>query len=463
MNKKQIVLTIRILSLIIVSLFLASCGSSSSAFPDVGAATVIDGSGNIVVVGYSWNGGNYDMTIWRYDPSGALDSTFGTNGIVTNDNAAGGSPGNDQAFGVVLDGTDIVVVGDSYNGTNLDMAIWRYDNTGNLVTSFNTTGIVTNDNAAGATTPGDDVAYGVALDGTDILVTGGSWNGNNFDMTVWRYSNSGALVTTFNSGGSTPGIVVHDNAAGGTAGNDFGRGIALDGTDIIVAGDSYNGTNLDMAIWRYDNTGALVTSFNSGGTTPGIVTHDNAAGASTAGDDSGLAVTLDGTDIIVAGDSWNGTNYDMTIWRYSNTGALVTTFNSTGATPGIVVHDNAAGGTAGNDYGRGIALDGTDIVIVGDSYNGSNQDMAIWRYNSAGTLATTFNSTGIVTNNNAAGGNGADSSRGVVIDVSSNVVVAGNSYNGNDLDMALWRYTSSGVLDTTFNSTGIVVSNGAAR
>jgi len=459
MKIEQIIKTIRNLILIAVSLLLASCGSSPSLYPDVGAATVIDGSGNIVVVGYSWNGGNYDMTIWRYDSSGTLDSTFGTNGIVTNDNAAGGSPGNDQAFGVVLDGTDIVVVGDSYNGTNLDMAIWRYNNTGNLVTSFNTTGIVTNDNAAGATTPGDDIAYGVALDGTDILVTGGSWNGNNFDMTVWRYNNSGALVTTFNSTGATPGIVVHDNAAGGTAGNDIGRGIVLAGTDIIVAGDSYNGSNLDMAIWRYNSSGNLVTSFNS----TGIVTNDNAAGASTARNDSGLAVALDGTDIVVAGDSWNGTNYDMAIWRYSNTGALVTTFNSTGATPGIVVHDNAAGGTAGNDYGRGIALDGTDIVIVGDSYNGSNQDMAIWRYNSTGTLVTTFNSTGIVTSNGAAGGNGPDSSRGVAIDGSSNVVVAGNSFNGNDLDMALWRYTSSGVLDTTFNSTGIVISNGAAR
>jgi len=445
--------------LIGVSLLLASCGSSQSLYPDLGQATVIDGSGNIVVAGYSWNGSNYDMTIWRYDSSGAPDATFGTNGIVTNDNAAGGAPGDDQAFGVVLDGTDIVVVGDSYNGTNLDMTIWRYDNTGNLVTSFNTTGIVTSDNAAGATTPGDDVAFGVVLDGTDILVTGGSWNGNNFDMTVWRYNNSGALVTTFNSTGATPGIVVHDNAAGGTAGNDFGRGIALDGTDIIVAGDSYNGSNLDMAIWRYNSSGNLVTSFNS----TGIVTNDNAAGASKAWNDSGMAVTLDGTDIIVTGDSWNGSNFDMAIWRYSNAGALVTTFNSTGATPGIVVHDNAAGGTAGNDYGRGIALDGTDIVVVGDSYNGSNQDMAIWRYTSTGALATSFNSTGIVTSNGAAGGNGQDASRGVVIDGSSNVVVAGYSYNGTDADMTLWRYTSSGVLDTFFNSTGIVVSNGAAR
>ena len=437
--------------LVLVSFsLLAGCSDGLALFQynDVGSATVIDGGGNIVVAGYSWNGRDYDMTLWRYDASGMLDNSFGTNGIVTSNKAAG----DDRAYGIAIDGTGIIVVGTSFNGTDRDMTIWRYDNTGALDTTFNTTGIVTHDNAAGATTPGEDFAYGVALDGTDIIVTGESWNGSNYDMAIWRYDNTGALDTTFN----TTGIVTHDNAAGAsTPGDDTGFAITLDGTDIIIAGASDNGVNNDMAIWRYDNTGALDTTFN----TTGIVTHDNAAGATTAGNDAGYAVALVGTDIVVAGTSFNGNSLDMAIWRYDSTGALVTGFNS----GGIVTHDNAAGGLPGRDIGRGIAVDGTDILVVGESSNGADQDMAAWRYDSSGVLVTSFSGDGIVISKGVAGGLGTDSSRGIAIDSSHNVVVAGYGYNGNDADMVLWRYTSAGVLDTTFNSNGYVVDDGAAR
>ena len=68
-----------------------------------------------------------------------------------------------------------------------------------------------------------------------------------------------------------------------------------------------------------------------------------------------------------------------------------------------------------------------------------------------------------MTSDNPAGGNWNDSSRAVDIDASGNVVVASYNYNGIDVDMTLWRYTSSELLDTTFISTGIVVNDGAAR
>ena len=60
-------------------------------------------------------------------------------------------------------------------------------------------------------------------------------------------------------------------------------------------------------------------------------------------------------------------------------GSLETTFNSSG----IVVHDGAAGLANGNDYsyGNAIQTDGK-IVVAGSSVNASgNADMTIWRYN----------------------------------------------------------------------------------
>ena len=160
--------------------------------------------------------------------------------------------------------------------------------------------------------------------------------------------------------------------------------------------------------------------------------------------------------ILVTGWSWGSSNYDMVIWRYNSNGTLDTSFNSIG----YVTHNNAAGG---NDAGRSIAIDSYGRILVdGYSDNGSNYDMAIWRYNSNGTLDTSFNGTGYATHNNAAGGNGGDSGSSITIDSYGRILVAGNSSNGSNYDMAIWRYNSNGTLDTSFNSAGYIIHNSAA-
>jgi hypothetical protein len=55
-------------------------------------------------------------------------------------------------------------------------------------------------------------------------------------------------------------------------------------------------------------------------------------------------------------------------------GVLDTSFNGTG----IVVHDNAAGGND-FDFGSSIYVDSNGkIYVTGSSFNGSNDDMVIW-------------------------------------------------------------------------------------
>jgi len=367
-----------------------------------------------------------------YSALGTLDTTFNSVGYAVHDSAAGGSS-LDVGKGIALDASGrILVTGISSNGAgNNDMAIWRYNADGTLDTSFASQGYVVHDNAAGGSS--HESAEAIVLDASGrILVAGSSTNGTpNSDMAIWRYNVDGTLDTSF----ASQGFVVHDDAAGGS-GNDYGYGIALDANGrILVAGESDNGTpNYDMAIWRYNVDGTLDTSFNS----VGYVVHDSAAGGND--DDKGNVITLDASGrILVAGESDNGTpNTDMAIWRYNVDGTLDTSF----ASQGFVVHHGAAGGSS-NDIGYGIALDSNGrILVAGYSNNGTpNQDMAIWRYNADGTVDTTFASQGFVVHDDAAGGSGNDYGEAIVLDASGRILVGGRSVNGTlNYDMAIWRY-----------------------
>jgi len=131
---------------------------------------------------------------------------------------------------------------------------------------------------------------------------------------------------------------------------------------------------------------------------------------------------------------------------------LDTTFNNTG----YVRHDSAAGG-GGPDHGSAVVIDADGkLVVAGRSYSAyGGYDMTIWRYESNGTLDTTFNGVGYVSDNNASGGSGDDAGQAIVLDTDGKIVVAGYSSNASaNHDMTIWRYNSDGTRDYTFNGIG---------
>ena len=342
---------------------------------DGAGGIALDTFGRIVVGGWLVSAfGDYDLAVWRFNPDGSLDTSFNGQGWVVHDDAAGGGPNSDDwAWRLVLDASGrIVAAGYSQNpGLDGDMVIWRFDEDGNLDTTFNSQGWVVHGNAAGGFS--EDEATGVVLDPSGrIVVTGRSVNpAGDLDMVIWRYLEDGAIDTSF--GGR--GWVTHDQAAQG-AWNDDGWGIALDSTGrILVTGRSWGGaaSGYDMVIWAYDPTGSLDLTFGSGG----VATHHNAAGGE--GGDFGWAVAVDSSDrILVAGESFYlPTDYQMTLWRYNRDGMLDTSFNS----QGWLVHDNAGGGN-GWDWGEAIAIDSLGRVLVagGTQDLAGNTLMAAWRY-----------------------------------------------------------------------------------
>ena len=369
------------------------------------------------------------FTSISFPQAGQLDTTFAQNGINTN---AGVSFAHSVA--IQSDGK-IVAAGNSYNSTNgttyySDFTEVRYNSDGALDHTFGTNGVV-------ITSVGDlsDYANSIAIqsDGK-IIAAGSSYNGSDNDFAVVRYNSNGSLDNTY----GTNGIVI--TSVGDSS--DYANSIAIqsDGK-IIAAGYSYNGSDYDFALVRYNSNGSLDNTFG----TNGVVT-------TSVGDSSdyanSIAIQSDGK-IIAAGNSFNGSDDDFAVVRYNSNGALDNTFG----TNGIVI--TSVGDSS--DYARSIAIQSdSKIIAAGYSYNGSDFDLALVRYNSNGSLDNTFGTNGIVI---TSVGDSSDYANSIAIQSDGKIIAAGNSFNGSDFDFALVRYNSNGALDNTFGTNGVVTTD----
>ena len=358
---------------------------------------------------------------------GAPDATFGS-GLGKVITPIGSS--TDVAYSLALqpDGM-ILVAGACFNGADYDFCLARYLANGALDTNFNGIGkIIT------AIGNGNDGAYSVALqpDGK-IVVAGSCLNGNTYDFCLARYFASGTLDVSFNGTGKVITAIGSGNAAA------YSVALQPDGK-IVVAGRCANGTNTNFCLARYLASGALDVSFNSTGT---VVTTIGSGGAVARG----VALQPDGK-IVVAGYCSNGTTYDFCLARYLASGTLDVSFNGSGTviTPIGV----------GDDYAISLALqpDGK-IIVAGVCSNGANSDFCLARYLANGTFDTSFNSTGKVI---TPIGSSTDVANSAALQPDGKIVVAGYCVSGANLDFCLARYLANGTLDTSFGSTGKVIT-----
>ncbi len=317
-----------------------------------------------------------------------------------------------------------MVAGYSRNGSYDDFALVRYNASGSLDTSFGAGGMVT----TGIGTRHDQ-GQSIAIQTDGKIVVVGYGYGSNNDFAVVRYNADGSLDTSFDGDGKVTTAI-------GTA-LDTGQSVALqsDGK-IVVAGTSYNGSNNDIALVRYNTDGSLDTSFDGDGK---VIT--NVAGQTDKG--SGVVIQSDGK-IVVAGTG----NDDIAVVRYNADGSLDTSFDGDGKVTTAI--------GSGTDVGTSVALqsDGK-IVVAGYSDSGSNFDLAVVRYNTDGSLDTSFDADGKVT---TAIGPGNDLGRGVVLQSDGKILVAGSADNATNTDFALVRYNADGSLDTSFGGSGEVTT-----
>ncbi len=380
-------------------------GSLDPSFNGTGTVTTQVGSysealgiaiapdGKIVAAGYGYDTTSlFGFAIIRYNSDGSLDTTFnGTGKVVTQ---VGTSDAFAYAVALQPDGR-IVAAGYSYNNFERNYTVVRYNTNGLLDTSFGGTGIVTT--AIGPFALAEAYAVALQSDGK-IIVAGNSRSATNDDFTLVRYNANGTLDTTFNGIGKvvTP-VGINDDGA-------YGVAVQSDGA-IVAAGYAYDPT-ISLATVRYNPDGTLDTTFN--GTGKVVTQLGNGGSFGTA-----VAIQFDGK-IVVAGSGDN----QFGLVRYNTNGSLDISFNGTGKV--LTPFDN--------EYAEALAMAiQSDGKIVAAGYSSilqtSTNQFAAARYNTNGTLDTSFNGTGKVTTQIVED----DVANTVAIQSDGRIVAAGNA------------------------------------
>ncbi len=373
--------------------------------------------------------------------AGLLDKTFGT--LLGSTLTSLGATTRGHAMTLQSDGK-IVVAGFT---TGFKLFIARYTTTGTLDSSFGTngstlTGLGDNTNTqANAVTLQPDGKIVVA--GFAHVTTGGA----AIQLAVARYTTTGILDTTFGTGGSTLTPLGDDGT------NTQANAVTLqpDGK-IVVAGfakTSAGPTVNQLCIARYTTDGALDTTFGTGGSTLTPL----GDGANTVA--NAMALQSDGK-VVVTGSAHvtvGGAATQLAVARYTTDGALDLSFGTGGS-----ILTSLGDGT--NTLANAMALqsDGK-IVVTGSAHvtvGGAATQLAVARYTTDGALDPTFGTGGSTLTSL---GNGTTTqANAVTLQPDGKIVVTGSATTPAT-QLALARYTTTGILDPSFGTNGSILTS----
>ena len=256
-------------------------------------------------------------------------------------------------------------------------------------------------------------------------------------LTVFSFAAPGDLDSTFGLGG-----IVIENFS--NTSNILGiDGVIQNGGKIVVVGQSYESISFSqIALARFTPAGTLDSTFGAGGWTITDFGYDyiwaNAAAQQSDG------------KIVVTGPLIDAKRQDFFVARFTVDGKVDKDFGK----KGIVLID--FGKTLDRSWDLAIQSDGK-IVVVGTTYNGSNQNMALARLDEKGKLDPTFGINGLVqTDFNGL----ADHAETVAINSAQQIIVGGFAQlNSTNYAFATARYEATGALDPSFGNGGKVMTD----
>jgi uncharacterized delta-60 repeat protein len=402
------------------------------SYYDYATAVAVQADGKIVVAGMTgtyWPTPSWTSVLVRYNADGSLDTSFGAGGKVLD--SLGPTEGVSLAFdaaGRVLTFGQAYIAG-TWQTSNV---LVRYSAGGAPDPSFGVGGRVT-------ALPGMTSAAGRNLviqkiDGQDekILVAGSGYSYDNYRYVyaVARYSSAGVLDAAFGSGGTaiTP--------AGDYRGANW---LALQSDEMILVSGKYYGADMGFAVVRFSPNGSLDTGFGSGGVKKLPAPGPGWSPASW----SSLALQADG-HMFITGSYGGGEGCEFLLTRLDSVGNVDSGYGQNGQAPEPLPEIGSSWINAS------VMQPDGKIVTAGLAFNGSNWDIAICRYNTDGSLDSSFGSGGtIVTRLPDFYGTAA----GLTIQPGDNKIVVALD---DGYSLALARYNADGTLDSSFGSGGIV-------
>ncbi|MFO0999027.1 MAG: delta-60 repeat domain-containing protein [Planctomycetaceae bacterium] len=223
-------------------------------------------------------------------------------------------------------------------------------------------------------------------------------------------------------------------------GNESFEDVAVQSDGRIVAVgtiDTSQGSELCMI--RYNTDGSLDTTFGSDGKVKTQIGTTRTRGEA-------IALQPDGK-IVVGGDAFNGSHYEWALVRYLPDGELDETFGESGkitTTTGTGDHSVAV---------VCIQPDGR-VILTGEYFVGENSDIAVVRYNTDGSMDSSFGTNGKA---EFSVGPGSDRVQGTRVLQDGKIVLSGwtGAFAGQ-VDPILVRLNSDGTLDSTFDDDGKV-------
>jgi hypothetical protein len=385
---------------------------------DQGYGIAVDGSGNVYVAGVSqaawgspirgYSGGYSDAFAARLDGSGNLAwNTF-----------LGGS-GQDVGHAIAVDGCGNVYIAGYSDATwgapvraylgDYDAFAARLDSSGNL--TWNT---FLGGNDKYKLNKGD-TGHAIAVDGNgNVYVTGKSWNTWGSPIRAYTPDSRDAFAAKLDGSGSLAW-----NTFLGSGGDDFGNGIAVDGSgNSYVAGEgcgSWGSPVNPYAGWcdgfvaKLDGSGSLAWNTFLGSSGQG---------------DAADAVAVDGSgNVYVVG--FSEITWGSPVHAYADEDdAFAARLDNSG---NLTWHTFLGGSE--NDYGYEIAADGSgNAFVVG--YSRATWGSPVHPFTTApDAFAAGLDSSGNLTWNTFLGGGNSDYGYAITADCRGNVYVAGTSYS----------------------------------
>ncbi|MBK8822894.1 MAG: cadherin domain-containing protein [Anaerolineales bacterium] len=358
--------------------------------------------------------------------SGTLDTTFGTNGIVTTQ--FNNLPSSANEVLLQTDGKIIILGTIKLSDGQFKKIIARYNSNGTLDTLFGDNGKILIEIASFSGSK-------IALQPDGKLIVGGLSGGK---FAVVRYNSNGTQDTTFGTNGM--GNVRFFSEARQSLADMM---IQFDGKIVMVGDHTLGQSNFtDLFIARFNSNGTPDETFVANGFNIIDDTYfpNNRYNYGKAG-----FIQPDGKIIILGNMMDNDGKNQLSMARINQDGSLDTsTFGTNGKGTATFAFTNF------QSYNMTVQTDGKIIVLAAKDGN-----VALVRCNSNGTLDTSFGGTGIMTTDFG----GEEQADDLVIQSDGKIIIEGKTSGLYSSDFLLVRYNRDGSLDTTFGANGKVITD----